>query len=70
MFTVIMTTSITPVIQSGTQECFMGIREKSYVTRSDESITLVTSYSAFLVTGTNPLHSFRMTISVSCHYNA
>ena len=25
---------------------------------------------AFLVTGTNPLHSFRMTISVSCHYDA
>lgn len=48
----------------------MGIREKSYVTRSDESITLVTSYWLSLSRVTNPLHSFRMTISVSYHYAA
>ena len=43
MFTAIMTTSI-PRHSEWTQECFVGMKGNDDVMRSDESITLVTSY--------------------------
>lgn len=43
MFTAIMTTSVLRHSER-TQECFVGIREGSNMTQSEESVTLMTFY--------------------------
>ena len=51
--------------------CLLPIKhERIYVTRSNDSITLITSHEALsisLTTVIDPSHSFRMTLAVRCH---